>query len=227
MKKTILTTFVLGTSLFVYSFGENPKNSEKNEAKQENQLSVSATKMNILYVGLDNPLDIAIPNESSENISVIIDNGTVEKKSGIEWIARVYKTGKTTVQVFVEKNGVKTLYGTKEFRAYRVPDPEPKILGAKEMAIDKETVMKNPNLEIVLDNFQFDGNFFKVSSFTFLISSKNATKEVKCTDGKISQEGIEMLKNSNSGDMLTFADIKITDIGGTTRKISPMTIRLK
>jgi orotidine-5'-phosphate decarboxylase len=66
-----------------------------------------------------------------------------------------------------------------------------------------------------------------VSSFTFLISSKNATKEVKCTDGKISQEGIEMLKNSNSGDMLTFADIKITDIGGTTRKISPMTIRLK
>jgi hypothetical protein len=227
MKKTILTTLILGTSLSLYCLGENPKNSEKNEVKQENQLSVSATKMNILYVGLDNPLDIAIPNESSENISVSIDNGTVEKKSGVEWVARVSRTGKTTIQVFVEKNGVRTLYGTREFRAFRVPDPQPKILGAKEMAIDKETIIKNPNLEIVLDNFQFDGDFFKVASFTFLYSDKNSTKEVKCSDGKISKEGLEMLKNSNSGDMLTFADIKITDVSGTTRKISPMTLRIK
>jgi type VI protein secretion system component Hcp len=50
---------------------------------------------------------------------------------------------------------------------------------------------------------------------------------VKCSDGKISKEGLEMLKNSNSGDMLTFADIKITDVSGTTRKISPMTLRIK
>ncbi len=79
MKKLILKTAIFGTSLILLSFGENPKNESKNEVKQENQISVSATKMNILYVGLDNPLDIAIPNESSENISVSIDNGTVEK----------------------------------------------------------------------------------------------------------------------------------------------------
>lgn len=227
MKNSIIVAAVLGSSLCLLSFGLDPKSSEKNEVKSENQISVSATKMNILYVGLENPLDIAIPDQNSDNISVTIDNGTITKKSGVEWIANVYKQGKTTVQVFVEKDGQKILYGTKEFRAYPVPAPQPSISGSKGGPIDKQTMLQNPNLEVVMDNFLYDEKFFTIQSFTFRHFCKDKTKEVKCSTNRLSEEVLDLIKTANTGDVLTVEDIMVSDVSGTTRKIAGMTVKLR
>ncbi|MCE9540750.1 MAG: hypothetical protein K8R85_16250, partial [Bacteroidetes bacterium] len=55
--------------------------------------------LNALYIGVDNILTIAIAGVPSENVTVKISAGTIEGKDG-KYIARVYKRGAATLEVF-------------------------------------------------------------------------------------------------------------------------------
>lgn len=229
MKKSIFTVFILCGFISLNSFREHPnsKKTLKNEEKNLGQLAVSATKMNILYIGLDNPLDIAVSNENSNLISVETDNGTIVKKSNSEWIARVVSTGQTTIKVYIEKNGQKQLYGEKIFRTLRVPDPVLSIDGKKEMSISKESLLKNPKLNVVLENFMYDADLFSISSFTLKINDKNTLKEAKCVGTTFSDEALELVKATETESMIYFDEIKISGPGNSIRKMQPIALRIK
>ena len=217
----------IATILSMLSFNENSNSINEHQTKDNDQVAVSATKMNVLYVGIENPLDIAVANENNENISVTTDNGIVTKNSSGKWIASVVRTGQTTIQVFIEKDGKKILYGEKIFRALRVADPMPTIAGKKDLTMDKQSILNNPILKIDLENFLYDMSTFNVVSFTFHISDNNTTKEVKCAANMLNNEALELLKNVNSGSIVTFDDIKVVGPDGSALKIQPLYIKIK
>ena len=45
----------------------------------ESSVTVSPTAMNVLYAGIDNPIDISVPGVGSDKVRVAMKNGTIEK----------------------------------------------------------------------------------------------------------------------------------------------------
>jgi HSP20 family molecular chaperone IbpA len=86
---------------------------------------VSADKMNIFYIGIDNPVSVAVPGVLSEKLKVTISEGTIIGSNG-KYIVTVSKPGETEIAIYVEtKPGVYEKEGIKKFRVQRIPNPLP------------------------------------------------------------------------------------------------------
>ena len=62
----------------------------------EPMATVSATMMNVLYAGIDNPISISVPGVAMKDISASMTNGTLTR-SGDHWVARPAGIGKEAV----------------------------------------------------------------------------------------------------------------------------------
>ncbi|MEI7596340.1 MAG: GldM family protein [Bacteroidota bacterium] len=207
--KLLLIAFLF-TPIFVFG-----------QSNSKDLLSVSATKMNVLYIGLDNPLDIAICNVKPETISVSIDNGEIVKVEGIHWIAKVNTPGKTSLKVFVEKDGKKELYGVREFRIMKIPDPEVIISNKhSESQIEIQKIIEAPYLVVALQDFLFDNVKFEVTSFKFSVALGEKIIEINCKGNQLTPEVIKIIGELKAGAKIYFEDIKAKGPDGTIRNLA-------
>jgi hypothetical protein len=90
--------------------------------KQEAPVAIALDKMNVLYIGVDNPVTIAVPNVPADKVFVTIDNGTITGSNG-KYLATVTQPGTTTIRVGTIKNDRKELLTEQVFRVKMMPDP--------------------------------------------------------------------------------------------------------
>jgi gliding motility-associated protein GldM len=103
--------------------------SYKNEFEYEvgeRSVTVSASKMNVFYIGVDNPVEVSAAGVPSAQIKVSMDGGNISRNGDGTYTVNVTSVGKANVRVSAP--GVNY---SKEFRVKRIPDPTPK-LGGKE-----------------------------------------------------------------------------------------------
>ena len=161
---------------------------------------VEADKMNVFYLGVDNPIAIAIEGVADEKLKVTIDNGEIIKKERGHYMARLEKTG--TANIIVEWDNQKVL---KLFRVKQIPDPRV-VIGSR----DRNFYVYGFNgLITILDNFDFDAQC-RVVSYTCTCNYKNEDSKQAQVTGKISSEVTQLLNNLKKGDKVTFSDIKVT-----------------
>src|ERR1043165_4676709 len=74
---------------------------------------VAPVKMNVLYIGVENPLCIAVPGVASKDVSATIsENAVLEKVSDGHFIAKPMSVGKCVVTVYAKGKPVSsTDYG--------------------------------------------------------------------------------------------------------------------
>lgn len=87
--------------------------------------SVFLEKMNVMYIGVDNPLTVSGGSTGSEKVSVSFDAGTISKVSGDRYIAKPTKQGLASVKVTA--NGKTYSF---PMRIKTLPDPAV-FIGAK------------------------------------------------------------------------------------------------
>ena len=91
--------------------------------------TVSATMMNVLYAGYDNPVSISVPGVPSNMISASIKggNGTI-RTSGNGFIVKPEKVGQDIViAVTANQEGRRQSMGEYAFKVRQLPDPQPFI----------------------------------------------------------------------------------------------------
>ena len=89
--------------------------------------TISATMMNVLYAGIENPISIAVPGIPSNAISASMTNGSLTR-NGNEWSARPDKVGtEAVVTVTATVDGRRQTVATTNFRVRKLPDPMPYI----------------------------------------------------------------------------------------------------
>jgi beta-lactamase regulating signal transducer with metallopeptidase domain len=81
-------------------------------------VALESIRMNILYIGMDNPLTIAVPeNIKSDDLSVRLKGaGEIIKKGAGEFIARVWTPGTVIIEVYHLENEKETRIGGGTFR---------------------------------------------------------------------------------------------------------------
>ena len=200
----------------------------------EPMATVSATMMNVLYAGIDNPIGISVPGVPMNDISATMTNGTLTR-SGDHWIARPSTVGKdATVTVTATMDGRQVQVAQTNFRVRKLPDPTPYIAFTDEKGnIDsykggkpfgKTLLLKSQGIQAAIDDGLLDTPF-KVLSFetVFFDSMGNAMPET--SDGaNFSQRQRQAFQRLQRGKRFYISRIKAVGPDGITRDLSPMEV---
>jgi gliding motility-associated protein GldM len=191
-------------------------------------LSVSATNMNVLYIGVNNPLSIAVAGVPRENIFPSISCGALKPnpiKGG--WMA-VMSDGckQATVTVSAKVNGVMKAMGTEIFRVKKLPDPDPYIGNKKNGFISREMLISAGNIVARMpDDFEFDYQF-QIRSFRMTMQRGFNVNHYESSSSRLTDEMIKQIKNTNRGQTIIFEDIIARSPDGADRTLSSLIISI-
>ncbi len=197
--------------------------------------TVSATMMNVLYAGIDNPISISVPGVATQTVSASMTNGTLTR-SGDHWVARPPKVGEeAVVSVTAEMDGRPMKMTETRFRVRKLPDPTPYIAfkdnngntshykgGGK--GLPKTYLLAAPGIEAAIDDELLNIQF-KVQSFetVFFDSMGNAIPEV--SDGaQFSQRQKDSFRRLSRGKRFYISRVKAVGPDGITRDLAPIEV---
>jgi gliding motility-associated protein GldM len=187
--------------------------------------TVSADKMNVFYIGVDNPVTISVPGIPNEKVRPSMTNGRLTPQGGGKYIVRVEGGNEAVVSVAAELGGQTRSMGQVKFRVRRVPDPVPFIAGVREGNIEKARLVASPVIIPVLENFEFDLSF-TIVSYTFEIQMPGGDIIEKQGSGnRLTQEMIGYVQNARRGQKCYITNIRASGPSGT-RSIGAITIRI-
>ena len=203
----------------------------------EPMATISATMMNVLYAGIDNPISISVPGVPMNAVNATITNGTLSR-SGDHWVAHASKVGaEAVISVSAQIDGRAQQVGSMTFRVRKLPDPMPFIptkdaqgnstqyKGAPKK-ISKAALMAAENLGAAIDDDILNVSYSVVSfSTVFYDSMGNAIPEVS-NGTSFSARQKEQFKRLKPGKTFFISDVKAKGPDGITRDIPPMQVAL-
>ena len=200
----------------------------------EPMATVSATLMNVLYAGIDNPVGISVPGVAMGDISATMTNGTLTRQ-GDHWVARPSKVGENAVvTVTANMDGHTVTMASTTFRVRKLPDPTPFIAFTDKQGnadhyrggkpFQKALLLASPGLEAAIDDGLLDTPF-TVESFetVFFDSSGNAMPEVS-QGSQFSARQKQQFQRLSRGKRFYISRIRAKGPDGITRDLSPMEV---
>jgi gliding motility-associated protein GldM len=189
--------------------------------------SVSAEKMNVLYIGLDNPIKIAIGDAKPGSISASMTNGSLTASGQGTYIAKPTAPGEATITARGTNSAGGSVGGEAKFRVMRVPDPVPTLGGTlKGGKIQKGPIAAQSGLVALLENFAFDARF-NVISYDFVLSTKGEILSVRDVKGPMLDSQVKNLLNrAQPKDYVLFDNIRVSGPDGTNRKLATLAFEI-
>jgi len=144
--------------------------------------TVAAEKMNVLYIGVPNPLSVSAPGIPKDKLRVSISGGSVSGSNG-SFSAKVSSPGTVDVTVSGEASPGKTqVLGATKFRVKRIPDPKVVFGGKSGGQTSAANLKAQDRVFAKLDNFEFDANF-SIQRFNLIIIKPRQDPIVISTSG--------------------------------------------
>ncbi|WP_279129701.1 gliding motility protein GldM [Muribaculum intestinale] len=196
--------------------------------------TISATMMNVLYAGIDNPMSISVPGIAPSAISASMTNGTLSRH-GDSWVARPGKVGtEAVVTVTANIDGRPQTVATTSFRVRKLPDPAPFISytdskghqerykGSK--PFPKTLLLQAPGIEAAIDDDLLNVSY-RVLSFetVFFDSMGNAIPEVS-QGSQFSQRQKDSFRRLQRGKRFYISRVKAIGPDGIERDLAPMEV---
>ncbi|MBR3699066.1 MAG: gliding motility protein GldM [Bacteroidales bacterium] len=191
----------------------NPKTNEMEDYTFENTftvappaVSVSATKMNVVYAGIDNP--IAIGGGVGGEISATASGANLTRTGNGTYNLRVVGNP-TEVTVNVSSQG--SNLGSMKFRVKELPKPNAKIdnVGV-DGKVSKSALLAANMVRAEMKDFDFDGVHYDVVGYTVKYRTKAGTvKEEKVNGSKFSETLKSVFNSANVGDIFVFTAIRV------------------
>lgn len=200
----------------------------KNEYQvAEPSLVVSATKMNVFYLGVPNPVEISIPGVPADRIVASINNGRISPSGGA-YMVNPTKEGTSQISVSVREDGGIRSRGSKTFRVRKVPNPDATLAGFKSGAsLSKSQILAELGPKASMPEwFEFDLEF-TVTGFTLATYIQGFYQELQATGGTFSSAQREVLRNLNPGAKLYLNDVMAVGPDGSTRNLGTVFIKVK
>ncbi len=192
-------------------------------------LTVSAKKMNVFYIGVDNPVSISVPGIAVEQLRPRISGGGTLKfdTKSRDYIVRIPKNAKNKAVISVDAkfNGTLKSMGSAEFRVKRLPNPNAYIANKKEGLIDKNVLLAaGAIIPQMPPGFEFNFNFI-ITSFTFTTSRGGDIIEKKTKGNKFTPEMIKLIRSSKKGQRIWLENIIAKGPDGN-RSLSPINLKI-
>ena len=182
---------------------------------------VSAQKMNVFYVGLDNPVSVSVPGFEPNKVRVSLSpttTGTITKTSeGLYKVnigRRNSRTCKVNVSVLMDDGSTRSLK-PQEFRIKNVPKPYANINNKTGSTISRaELATVNRVLATMDPEFVFDGVRYRITKYDYIYTSINGNP----ARGRSSSQNIPndlkaKFNEARTGDVFTIYQLYAKPIG--------------
>lgn len=183
---------------------------------------VSPDKMNVLYIGVPNPVSVSAPGIAKKDLKVSMSGGTITP-SGNGYTAMVTAPGTATVNVSgeVSKGRVMAL-GSTVFRVKRIPDPKPEFAGKSGGTTTSANLKSQDALFAKLENFEFDARF-NVTRFTLVVMKpRQDVLSFSASGNQLTSAMHTALNGISPGSRIVFQDIIAVGPDGTQRGLDPI-----
>ncbi len=193
----------------------------------QSSLSVSPTKMNVLYIGVPNPIDITASGVPAEKLNVSISGGSIAKAGQAgSYIAQVKSPGTVNITVTANVDGQTKNLGSKQFRVKRVPDPVAKVAGKREGTVTKAELAAQAGVKADLENFDFDMKF-NVVSFKVSATIKGFSQDATANSAAFTAQQKQIISQVPSGGKVYIEDIKAKGPDGSIRSLGTIAFKIK
>lgn len=183
---------------------------------------VSPTKMNVLYIGVDNPMEISVPGVGQGDVQAALQGAGSLKKdptNPANYIATVTGVGKCTINVSAKLDGKMQGMGDKEFRIKRIPDPVPMTSGKLRGGnVQPGTMKAQSGILALLENFDFDARF-NVVSFEMVFSSKGEIFKAESPGPGFTPQMKGFMDRAKPKDIIFIDEIKVVGPDHQPRKL--------
>jgi len=197
---------------------------------------ISATKMNVVYIGLENPISVSVPGYAAEEVQVSLSPasaGSLKPDKGVKgnYLLTLNRSAsELTIVASVKQKGgsgagtVKKM-GEQKYRVRMIPDPIPALGiidvsgGVPSALLKAQSVVRAP-----LKNFAFEGVNYIPYEYTFILVPKKGGNTVY-EQGKGQQLSPSMqgaMSRAQKGDKIIISQIKVKGPDGNRQLPSPL-----
>ncbi|MBL7980595.1 MAG: gliding motility protein GldM [Flavobacteriales bacterium] len=172
-------------------------------------LVASPTKMNVLYRGVDNPIELSVPGVSAERVQAVISTGRIVR-SGQGWVA----SGMTgnTAEVFATvtmPDGSSRRVGPMRFRVKDLPPPLPIVAGKtpRDNRIRKAELMAAQGIVARMVDTDFEAPWL-VKRFKIVAVRGARVVEMESTSNTFTPQMRDLIADLRPGEQVFFEEIK-------------------
>jgi len=197
---------------------------------------ISPTAMNVLYFGIDNPLDISVPGIGNDKVKVSMTNGTISKGKAKnskgedfpgEYVANPKTIGQNAqIIVTADVNGHQMSFPPRDFRVRSIPDPIAKFNNQNTGSIDKNIAMSQQAIFAVLENFDFDLKY-NITEFTISINDKGFDFEASSKSNVITADQKALINRLTRNKLLTIVGIKAIGPDKRVRDLPAVVLKIQ
>jgi gliding motility-associated protein GldM len=170
----------------------------------QRSVAVQLDKMNVFYIGVDNPISVSAAGVSSNDVKVSATGVTATSTGGGKFTVRATTPGEATLTV--SGGGASSTF---KFRVKRIPDPTP-MLGAKHKggSMGNGEFKAQSGIAAVLENFDFEAKC-DVTGFEVTYLPKRQDPVVRQNAGvRFGSDVMDMVNKAKPGDAYFFDNIK-------------------
>lgn len=190
--------------------------------------AVFLEKMNVFYIGVDNPISISAGGVAPSDLQPSLSGGTLRSsgKPG-SYIVTVSGGTEATLNVNAKTSGGNKSMGSFKFRVKRVPDPVAYVGSLKaDGMMTKAELQGQSGVFAKMENFDFDLKF-TVVSFVMSMSINGVFVDKKANGPAITPEMKQMLTGAKPGNKVFFEQVTVKGPDGSLRKIPGVNIKVK
>jgi hypothetical protein len=191
--------------------------------------------MNVMYYGINNPIDVSVPGISPDKLKIRVVNGTfstekVKNSRGENfkgaWAVKPSAVGQN-VQVIVtaDINGKPVQYAPYDFRVKSIPNPVAIFANKSTGSVPRATAAAQQGVFAVLPDFDFDLQY-TVTGFTVLYSDKGSDYEEPSTSSNLTAKQKDLIGRLTRGKNLIIKDIKALGPDGRTKELLPVILKI-
>jgi gliding motility-associated protein GldM len=187
-------------------------------------VTVSADKMNVFYIGVDNPISVAAAGVSSNALQVNATGITLNPQGGGKYITKPTAPGEATITV----SGGGLQASSFKFRVKRIPDPVAKLGKKSGGTMGNGEFKAYDGLFAMLEGFDFDAKC-AIQGYKFTrVEKRQDPVTVTNSGGNYGGDARRIANLAKPGDIFYFDEVKARcpgDIAG--REINSLVITIK
>jgi gliding motility-associated protein GldM len=187
-------------------------------------VAVAATKMNVFYIGVDNPITISASGVSSNDVRVSTSGPITISGSGSNRTINASAPG--AAKISVSANG--TSLGSFDFRVKRIPNPEARLSGKNGGGMGSGEFKAQGGVGAFLDDFDFDATC-QVAGFELVyVPKRQDAIPVQNAGPRYTDASRRVVNQAKPGDIYYFENVRAKCPGDTaTRKINSMVFTIQ
>lgn len=192
----------------------------------EETIAIALDRMNVFYVGIDNPITVAMSGVGVDELKLKGSEGlSLESKGKGQYVVTCTQPGKATITVTHTGSQKSKEFN---FRVKRIPDPVVHLGGKRDGVAGSGWFKAQSGLIASIKNFDMYGGC-KIQRYTLYYTCKGCEPlQFTGTEGRFSGAIREVILRAKPGDQYAFTNVQVRCPGDAVgRRLNGLAFKIK